>query len=87
MNKILAGLLVILMPLAISNISFSNNYGQLNSTLDTLATQQEVVLERTDIILDDIDLVKATTKHNGERIESLALVEIRGLFCILLTTV
>ncbi|HBC3400651.1 hypothetical protein [Vibrio parahaemolyticus] len=71
MNKILAGLLVILMPLAISNISFSNNYGQLNSTLDTLATQQEVVLKRTDIILDDIDLVKATTKHNGERIESL----------------
>ncbi|EGQ8275967.1 hypothetical protein GT901_16095 [Vibrio parahaemolyticus] len=71
MNKILAGLLVILMPLAISNISFSNNYGQLNSTLDTLATQQEVVLERTDIILDDIDLVKATTKHNGKRIESL----------------
>ncbi|EGQ8487301.1 hypothetical protein GTP20_04715 [Vibrio alginolyticus] len=71
MNKILAGLLVIIMPLAISNISFSNNYGQLNSTLDTLATQQKVVLERTDIILGDIDLVKATTKHNGERIESL----------------
>ncbi|ELA9385839.1 hypothetical protein QTV32_003101 [Vibrio parahaemolyticus] len=71
MNKILAGLLVILMPLAISNISFSNNYGQLNSTLDTLATQQQVVLERTDIILDDIDLVKATTKDNGRRIESL----------------
>ncbi|HHX8393843.1 hypothetical protein [Vibrio sp. Sgm 5] len=71
MNKVLAGLLVILMPLAISNISFSNNYGQLNSTLDTLATQQKVVLERTDIILDDIYLVKATTKHNGERIESL----------------
>ncbi|HCE1561326.1 TPA: hypothetical protein NGR37_003524 [Vibrio parahaemolyticus] len=71
MNRLLAGLLVIIMPLAISNISFSNNYGQLNSTLDTLAIQQEVVLERTDIILDDIDLVKATTKHNGERIESL----------------
>ncbi|EGQ7902232.1 hypothetical protein H5O28_001279 [Vibrio alginolyticus] len=71
MNKVLAGLLVIIMPLAISNISFSNNYGQLNSTLDTLATQQEVVLKRTDIILDDIDLVKATTKDNGKRIESL----------------
>ncbi|EKO3980600.1 hypothetical protein FNJ21_004271 [Vibrio fluvialis] len=71
MNKLLAGLLVIVMPLAISNISFSNNYGQLNSTLDSLATQQQVVLERTDIILDDIDLVKATTKDNGRRIESL----------------
>ncbi|MGU3794002.1 hypothetical protein [Vibrio diabolicus] len=71
MNKILAGLLVILMPLAISNISFSNNYGQLNSTLDTLSTQQGVVLERTDIILNDIDSIKATTKHNGERIEAL----------------
>ncbi|ELU9052065.1 hypothetical protein SD641_001385 [Vibrio parahaemolyticus] len=71
MNKLLAGLLVIIMPLAISNISFSNNYGQLNSTLDTLATQQQVVLERTDIILDDIDLVKATTQDNGRRIESL----------------
>ncbi|HDI3322282.1 TPA: hypothetical protein PMD23_002425 [Vibrio cholerae] len=71
MNRLLAGLLVIVMPLAISNVSFSTNYGQLNSTLDTLATQQEVVLERTDIILDDIDLVKATTKYNGERIESL----------------
>ncbi|HCE1618627.1 TPA: hypothetical protein NGR74_003214 [Vibrio parahaemolyticus] len=71
MNKILAGLAIILMPLAISNISFSNNYGQLNSTLDTLATQQNVMIERTDIILDDIDLIKAATKHNGERIESL----------------
>lgn len=71
MNKLLAGLLVIVMPLAISNISFSNNYGQLNSTLDSLATQQQVVLERTDTILDDIDLVKATTKDNGRRIESL----------------
>lgn len=71
MNRLLAGLLIIIMPLAISNISFSNNYGELHSTLDTLASQQEVVLERTDIILDDIDLVKATTKHNGERIESL----------------
>ncbi|ENJ7186415.1 hypothetical protein NB466_13410 [Vibrio fluvialis] len=71
MNRLLAGLLVIVMPLAISNISFSNNYGQLNSTLDSLATQQQVVLERTDIILDDIDLVKATTKDNGRRIESL----------------
>ncbi|EGR2360496.1 TPA: hypothetical protein N2696_002802 [Vibrio parahaemolyticus] len=71
MNKILAGLLVILMPLAISNISFSNNYGQLNSTLDTLSTQQGVVLERTDIILNDIDSIKATTKRNGERIEAL----------------
>ncbi|MCR9873713.1 hypothetical protein NB614_03590 [Vibrio parahaemolyticus] len=50
MNRLLAGLLVIVMPLAISNISFSNNYGELHSTLDTLATQQEVVLERTDII-------------------------------------
>ncbi|EHH2551017.1 hypothetical protein J7077_002137 [Vibrio parahaemolyticus] len=71
MNKILAGLLVILMPLAISNISFSNNYGQLNSTLDTLSTQQGVVLERTDTILNDIDSIKTTTKHNGERIEAL----------------
>ncbi|EGQ8261789.1 TPA: hypothetical protein ACMDXH_003364 [Vibrio parahaemolyticus] len=71
MNKILAGLLVILMPLAISNISFSNNYGQLNSTLDTLSTQQGVVLERTDIILNDVDSIKATTRHNGERIEAL----------------
>lgn len=66
MNKILAGLAIILMPLAISNISFSNNYGELNSTLDTLATQQEVVLERTDIILDDIDSIKKTTKHVSE---------------------
>ncbi|HHY0396580.1 TPA: hypothetical protein ACVU38_003314 [Vibrio parahaemolyticus] len=71
MNKILAGLTIILMPLAISNVSFSNNYGQLNSTLDTLAVQQSVVLERTDIILDDIDSIKSTTKHNGERIEAL----------------
>ncbi len=71
MNKILAGLAIILMPLAISNISFSNNYGELNSTIDILATQQEVVLERTDIILDDIDSIKKTTQHNGERIESL----------------
>ncbi len=67
----LAGLTIILMPLAISNVSFSNNYGQLNSTLDTLAVQQSVVLERTDIILDDIDSIKSTTKHNGERIEAL----------------
>ncbi|MFB5141267.1 hypothetical protein WJW34_08330 [Vibrio diabolicus] len=71
MNKILAGLLVIIMPLAISNISFSNNYGQLNSTLDTLAVQQDVMLERTDVILNDIDSIKVTTKHNGERIEAL----------------
>lgn len=71
MNKILAGLAIILMPLAISNISFSNNYGQLNSTLYTLSAQQDVMLERTDIILDDIDSIKSTTKHNGERIESL----------------
>ncbi|EGR2252091.1 hypothetical protein DZF84_11010 [Vibrio parahaemolyticus] len=71
MNKILAGLLVILMPLAISNISFSNNYGQLNSTLDSLSVQQEIVLERTDTILNDIDSIKTTTKHNGERIEAL----------------
>ncbi len=71
MNRLLAGLLAILMPLAISNISFSNNYGQLNSTLDTLSTQQGVVLERTDIILNDIDSIKATTMHNGERIEAL----------------
>ncbi|EIF8962305.1 TPA: hypothetical protein NKV98_004291 [Vibrio parahaemolyticus] len=71
MNKMLAGLTIILMPLAISNVSFSNNYGQLNSTLDTLAVQQSVVLERTDIILDDIDSIKSTTKHNGERIEAL----------------
>lgn len=56
MNKILAGLAVILMPLAISNISFSNNYGQLNSTLDTLTVQQGVMFERTDIILDDMIL-------------------------------
>ncbi|MBE3894650.1 hypothetical protein [Vibrio parahaemolyticus] len=66
MNRLLTGLLVIVMPFAISNISFSNNYGELHSKIDTLATQQEVVLERTDTILDDIDLVKATTKHNGE---------------------
>ncbi|HHX8441949.1 TPA: hypothetical protein ACVO0G_003342 [Vibrio diabolicus] len=71
MNKILAGLVVILMPLAISNISFSNNYGQLNSTLDTLTVQQGVMLERADIILEDIDSIKATTKHNGERIVAL----------------
>ncbi|MCS0013919.1 hypothetical protein [Vibrio parahaemolyticus] len=71
MNRLLAGLTIILMPLAISNISFSNSYGQLNSTLDTLATQQDVMLERTDIILDDIDSIKSATKHNGERIESL----------------
>lgn len=71
MNKILAGLLVILMPLAISNISFSNNYGQLNSTLDTLSTQQGIVLERTDTILNDIDSIKTTNKHNGERIVAL----------------
>ncbi|TOD94504.1 hypothetical protein [Vibrio parahaemolyticus] len=71
MNKMLAGLTIILMPLAISNVSFSNNYGQLNSTLDTLAVQQSVVLERTNIILDDIDSIKSTTKHNGERIEAL----------------
>lgn len=71
MNKILAGLAVILMPLAISNISFSNNYGQLNSTLDTLTVQQGVMLERADIILEDIDSIKATTKYNGERIVAL----------------
>ncbi|MDW3055788.1 MULTISPECIES: hypothetical protein [Vibrio] len=71
MNRLLAGLLVIIMPLAISNISFSNNYAQLNSTLYTLSAQQDVMLERTDIILGDIDSIKSTTKHNGERIESL----------------
>ncbi len=71
MNKILAGLAIILMPLAISNISFSNNYGELNSTLGTLAVQQDVIMERTDIILSDIGSIKATTRSNGERIEAL----------------
>ncbi|ELX4198620.1 hypothetical protein QJ366_002863 [Vibrio vulnificus] len=71
MNRLLAGLAVILMPLAISNTSFSSNYGQLHQTLAILGTQQEVVLERTDTILNDIDSIKTTTKHNGERIESL----------------
>ncbi len=71
MNRLLAGLLVIVMPLAISNISFSNNYGGLNSTLGTLAVQQDVIMERTDIILSDIGSIKATTKSNGDRIEAI----------------
>ncbi|MDF4688124.1 hypothetical protein P3539_03680 [Vibrio parahaemolyticus] len=71
MNKILAGLAIILMPLAISNISFSNSYGELNSTLGTLAVQQDVIMERTDIILSDIGSIKATTKSNGDRIEAI----------------
>lgn len=71
MNKLLAGLAIVLMPLAISNISFSNNYGELNTTLNTLSTQQGVMIERTDEFLNDLDVIKQTTKKNGERIESL----------------
>ncbi|EGR3399541.1 TPA: hypothetical protein L3V69_001426 [Vibrio parahaemolyticus] len=64
MNKILAGLAIILMPLAISNISFSNNYGELNSTL-------EILVESSNVMLTDIESIKVTTKHNGERIEAI----------------
>ncbi|MGF1788761.1 hypothetical protein L4D00_23480 [Photobacterium swingsii] len=71
MNKLLAGLVIMIMPLAISNISFSTNYGELNSTLDTLVVQQGLMIERTDVFLKDIDSIKKTTKKNGERIESL----------------
>ncbi|HIF9136355.1 hypothetical protein WAX88_05645 [Photobacterium damselae subsp. damselae] len=71
MNKLLAGLVIMIMPLAISNISFSTNYGELNSTLDTLVVQQGLMIERTDVFLKDIDSIKQTTKKNGERIESL----------------
>ncbi|MFA0550515.1 hypothetical protein AB4538_06615 [Vibrio lentus] len=71
MNKLLAGLAIVLMPLAISNISFSNNYGELNTTLNILSTQQGVMIERTDEFLNDLDVIKQTTKKNGERIESL----------------
>ena len=71
MNKLLAGLVIMIMPLAISNISFSTNYGELNSTLDTLVVQQGLMIERTDVFLKDIDSIKQTTKNNGERIESL----------------
>ncbi|MEZ8834026.1 hypothetical protein AB6E63_13730 [Vibrio cyclitrophicus] len=71
MNKLLSGLVIMIMPLAISNISFSTNYGELNSTLDTLVVQQGLMIERTDVFLKDIDSIKQTTKKNGERIESL----------------
>lgn len=71
MNKLLAGLVVMIMPLAISSISFSTNYGELNSTLDTLVVQQGVMIERTDVFLRDIGSIKQTTKKNAERIESL----------------
>jgi hypothetical protein len=71
MNKLLAGLVIMIMPLAISNISFSTNYGELNSTLDTLVVQQGLMIERTDVFLKDIDSIKQTTEKNGERIESL----------------
>lgn len=71
MNKLLAGLVIMIMPLAISNISFSTNYGELNSTLDTLVVQQGLMIERTDVFLKDIGSIKQTTKKNGERIESL----------------
>ncbi len=64
MNKILAGLAIILMPLAISNISFSNNYGELNSTLG-------ILVESSNVMLTDIESIKVTTKHNGERIEAI----------------
>ncbi|PHX03781.1 hypothetical protein VSPL_48010 [Vibrio splendidus] len=60
-----------LMPLAISNISFSSNYGELNSTLDTLVVQQGLMIERTDVFLKDIESIKQTSIQNGERIESL----------------
>ncbi|WP_238039303.1 hypothetical protein [Psychrobacter sp. Ps6] len=62
MNKLLAGLVIMIMPLAISNISFSTNYGELNSTLDTLVVQQGLMIERTDVFLKDIDSIKQTTK-------------------------
>ncbi len=52
------------MPLAISNISFSNNYGELNSTL-------EILVESSNVMLTDIESIKVTTKHNGERIEAI----------------
>lgn len=59
------------MPLAISNISFSSNYGELSSTLDTLVVQQGVMIEKTDVFLKDIESIKQTSIQNGERIESL----------------
>ncbi|MFA0349895.1 MULTISPECIES: hypothetical protein [Vibrio] len=71
MNKLLSGLIIMLMPLAISNISFSSNYGELNSTLDTLVVQQGLMIERTDVFLKDIESIKQTSIQNGERIESL----------------
>ncbi|MBS9920001.1 hypothetical protein BCU85_16535 [Vibrio lentus] len=71
MNKLLSGLIIMLMPLAISNISFSSNYGELNSTLDTLVVQQGLMIERTDVFLKDIESIKETSIQNGQRIESL----------------
>ena len=58
MNKLLSGLIIMLMPLAISNISFSSNYGELNSTLDTLVVQQGLMIETTDVFLKDIESIK-----------------------------
>ncbi len=58
MNKLLAGLVIMIMPLAISNISFSTNYGELNSNLDTLVEQQGLMIERTDVFLKDIESIK-----------------------------
>lgn len=60
-----------IMPLAISNISFSSNYGELNSTLDTLVVQQGLMIERTDVFLKDIESIKEMSIQNGQRIESL----------------
>ncbi|MCC4783766.1 hypothetical protein AB4452_04460 [Vibrio lentus] len=71
MNKLLSGLIIMIMPLAISNISFSSNYGELNSTLDTLVVQQGLMIERTDVFLKDIESIKETSIQNGQRIESL----------------
>ncbi|PMG59189.1 hypothetical protein BCT40_24755 [Vibrio lentus] len=71
MNKLLSGLIIMIMPLAISNISFSSNYGELNSTLDTLVVQQGLMIERTDVFLKDIESIKEMSIQNGQRIESL----------------
>ncbi|HHG3529921.1 TPA: hypothetical protein ACPVZ9_001520 [Vibrio parahaemolyticus] len=71
MNKLLGGLTIIFMPLAISNISFSSNYGELYETISTLTIQQELVLERTGKILMDIESIKAENIETSKRIESL----------------